>query len=129
MEAIHRLSQQYGFRIIEDASHAIGGYYQNQPVGNCRYSDITVFSFHPVKIITTAEGGMALTNNPELAEHMARLRTHGISKEPEKMQNTPPGSWYYEQLDLGYNYRMTDLQAALGLSQFVIPPKNNRGFE
>lgn len=117
MEPIHRLSQQYGFRIIEDASHAIGGYYQNQPVGNCHYSDITVFSFHPVKIITTAEGGMALTNNPELAERMARLRTHGISKEPEKMQNTSPGSWYYEQLDLGYNYRMTDLQAALGLSQ------------
>lgn len=117
MEAIHRLSQQYGFRIIEDASHAIGGYYQNQPVGNCHYSDITVFSFHPVKIITTAEGGMALTNNSELAEHMARLRTHGISKEPEKMQNTPPGPWYYEQMDLGYNYRMTDLHAALGLSQ------------
>lgn len=117
MEAIYRLSQQYGFRIIEDASHAIGGYYQNQPVGNCRYSDITVFSFHPVKIITSAEGGMALTNNPQLAERMARLRSHGITKDPEQMLNTPAGAWYYEQLELGYNYRMTDLQAALGSSQ------------
>jgi UDP-4-amino-4,6-dideoxy-N-acetyl-beta-L-altrosamine transaminase len=117
MAAIHALAQQYGFRIIEDASHAIGGRYQNQPVGNCRYSDITVFSFHPVKIITTAEGGMALTNSTELAERMARLRTHGITKDPAQMQNTPAGPWYYEQLELGYNYRMTDLQAALGISQ------------
>jgi len=117
MEAIYRLSQQYGFRIIEDASHAVGGYYQNQPVGNCRYSDITVFSFHPVKIITSAEGGMALTNNSQLAERMARLRTHGITKDPEQMRSTPTGAWYYEQLELGYNYRMTDLQAALGSNQ------------
>lgn len=117
MVAIHALSQQYGFRIIEDASHAIGGRYQNAPVGNGRYSDITVLSFHPVKIITTAEGGMALTNNTELAERMARLRTHGITRDPQQMQNPSAGSWYYEQLELGYNYRMTDVQAALGISQ------------
>ena len=117
MAAIHALSQQYGFRIIEDASHAIGGRYRNEPVGNCRYSDITVFSFHPVKIITTAEGGMAMTQDPELAERMSRLRTHGITKDPAQMQNTRTGPWYYEQLELGYNYRMTDLQAALGISQ------------
>lgn len=117
MEAIHALAWQYGFRVIEDASHAIGGRYQNQPVGNCRYSDISVFSFHPVKIITTAEGGMALTNNDELAERMARLRTHGITKDREQMHRQPTGPWYYEQIELGYNYRMTDLQAALGLSQ------------
>ena len=117
MAAIHALAQQYGFRIIEDASHAIGGRYRNEPVGNCRYSDITVFSFHPVKIITTAEGGMALTQDPKLAQRMSRLRTHGITKDPAQMQNTPTGPWYYEQLELGYNYRMTDLQAALGISQ------------
>lgn len=117
MAAIHALSQQYGFRIIEDASHAIGGRYRDEPVGNCRYSDITVFSFHPVKIITTAEGGMALTNNAELAERMARLRSHGITRDSAQMVNKPAGPWYYEQLELGYNYRMTDLQAALGISQ------------
>ena len=117
MAAIHALAQQYGFRIIEDASHAIGGRYRNEPVGNCRYSDITVFSFHPVKIITTAEGGMALTQDPKLAQRMSRLRTHGITKDPKQMQNTPTGPWYYEQLELGYNYRITDLQAALGISQ------------
>jgi dTDP-4-amino-4,6-dideoxygalactose transaminase len=117
MAAIHALAQQYGFRIIEDASHAIGGRYRNEPVGNCLYSDITVFSFHPVKIITTAEGGMAMTQDPELAERMSRLRTHGITKDLAQMQNTPTGPWYYEQLELGYNYRMTDLQAALGISQ------------
>ena len=117
MAAIHALSQQYGFRIIEDASHAIGGRYREEPVGNCRYSDITVFSFHPVKIITTAEGGMALTNNDELAAGMSRLRTHGITRQPEEMVREPTGPWYYEQIELGYNYRMTDVQAALGLSQ------------
>lgn len=117
MAAIHALAQQYQFRVIEDASHAIGGQYQNQPVGNCRYSDITVFSFHPVKIITTAEGGMALTNISALAERMKRLRAHGITREPERMQNVPSGPWCYEQLELGYNYRMTDIQAALGRSQ------------
>ena len=119
MAAIHALAQRYEFRIIEDASHAIGGRYQNHPVGNCRYSDITVFSFHPVKIITTAEGGMALTNISELAERMKRLRVHGITRDPDRMQNLPTGPWYYEQLELGYNYRMTDLQAALGLSQLT----------
>ena len=117
MVAIHALSQQYGFRIIEDASHAIGGRYRDEPVGNCRYSDIAVFSFHPVKIITTAEGGMALTNNTNLADRMARLRTHGITRDPAQMVRETAGPWYYEQLELGYNYRMTDLHAALGISQ------------
>jgi UDP-4-amino-4,6-dideoxy-N-acetyl-beta-L-altrosamine transaminase len=117
MAAIYALAQQYGFRIIEDASHAIGGSYQKQPVGNGRFSDITVFSFHPVKIITTAEGGMALTNNIDLAKRMGRLRSHGITRDREQMQNLPAGPWYYEQLELGYNYRMTELQAAMGLSQ------------
>ena len=117
MAAIYDLGKKYGFHIIEDASHAIGGRYQNEPVGNCRYSDITVFSFHPVKIITTGEGGMALTNNTDLAERMARLRTHGITKDPKQMRNPSAGPWYYEQLELGFNFRMTDLQAALGLSQ------------
>ncbi len=117
MAALHSLSQHYGFRIIEDASHAIGGRYHGEPVGNCHYSDIVVFSFHPVKIITTAEGGMALTNNAELASRMARLRTHGITRDPVEMVGEPTGPWYYEQIELGYNYRMTDVQAALGLSQ------------
>jgi UDP-4-amino-4,6-dideoxy-N-acetyl-beta-L-altrosamine transaminase len=118
MRAISGLGREYGFRIIEDASHAIGGaYLDGSVVGDCRYSDITVFSFHPVKIITTAEGGMALTNDSALLERMARLRTHGITRDPEQMARTPEGGWYYEQLDLGFNYRMTDLQAALGLSQ------------
>jgi UDP-4-amino-4,6-dideoxy-N-acetyl-beta-L-altrosamine transaminase len=117
MAAIHALSEEYGFRIIEDASHAIGGRYRDEPVGNSRYSDITVFSFHPVKIITTAEGGMALTKSAELAERMARLRAHGITRNPAQMVREPNGPWYYEQLELGYNYRMTDLQAALGVSQ------------
>lgn len=117
MAAIYALAQRYGFRIIEDASHAIGARYRGEPVGNCRYSDITVFSFHPVKIITTAEGGMALTNDAALAEKMALLRSHGITREPEKMTHEPDGPWYYQQIDLGFNYRMTELQAALGLSQ------------
>ncbi|NBU58732.1 MAG: UDP-4-amino-4,6-dideoxy-N-acetyl-beta-L-altrosamine transaminase [Betaproteobacteria bacterium] len=117
MADIRALSQRYGFRIIEDASHAIGARYRNEPVGNCRYSDITVFSFHPVKIVTTAEGGMATTNDPELARRMARLRSHGITREPEQMTRETDGPWYYEQIDLGYNYRITDLQAALGQSQ------------
>jgi len=119
MEAIHALSQRYGFRIIEDASHAIGGKYKGQYVGNCRYSDITVFSFHPVKIITTAEGGMALTNDPALAERMELLRSHGITRDPARMTHEPDGPWYYQQIDLGFNYRMTELQAALGLSQLL----------
>ncbi len=117
MEAIHALSLKFGFRIIEDASHAIGGRYKGKPIGNCRYSDITVFSFHPVKIITTGEGGMALTNDPELHNHMARLRSHGITRDPAEMTQAPDGPWYYQQIELGFNYRMTDIQAALGLSQ------------
>lgn len=117
MAAIHALSQRYGFRIIEDASHAIGGKYRGQFIGNCQFSDITVFSFHPVKIITTAEGGMALTQDAELAARMARLRSHGITRDPAEMTHLPDGPWYYQQLELGLNYRMTELQAALGLSQ------------
>ena len=118
MESIHSLSRQYGFKIIEDASHAIGGLYKGKPIGNCLYSDITVFSFHPVKIITCGEGGMLLTNNSDLAHKLKLLRTHGITKDFAEMSNDPHGSWYYEQIDLGFNYRMTDIHAALGLSQF-----------
>lgn len=117
MEAIHSLSKQYGFRIIEDASHAIGGKYKGEFIGGGRYSDITVFSFHPVKIITTAEGGMALTNSNELAAQMALLRSHGITRDPVQMTRDPDGPWYYQQVDLGFNYRMTELQAALGVTQ------------
>ncbi|MDS1140032.1 UDP-4-amino-4,6-dideoxy-N-acetyl-beta-L-altrosamine transaminase [Pusillimonas sp. SM2304] len=117
MQAIHELSKRYGFKIIEDASHAIGGKYRGEPIGNCRYSDITVFSFHPVKIITTAEGGMALTNNAALAEKMNLLRSHGITRDAALMTHEPDGPWYYQQTDLGFNYRMTELQAALGVSQ------------
>lgn len=117
MESIYELSQRFGFRIIEDASHAVGGKYQGAPIGNCRFSDITVFSFHPVKIITSAEGGMALTNNPELADRMGLLRSHGITRDPALMTHDADGPWYYQQVDLGFNYRMTDLQAALGVSQ------------
>lgn len=118
MAGIHALSQQYGFKIIEDASHAIGGKYKEEPIGNCRYSDITVFSFHPVKIITTGEGGMAVTNAPTLAQHMRLLRSHGITNSAAGMQPRPAEEiWNYQQTDLGFNYRMTDLQAALGLSQ------------
>lgn len=117
MAAIHALGQKYGFKIIEDASHAIGGKYKGEFIGNCRYSDITVFSFHPVKIITTAEGGMALTNIDALAEQMALLRSHGITRDVAQMTHVPDGPWYYQQIGLGFNYRMTELQAALGVSQ------------
>ena len=117
MPALAALAERYGFRIIEDASHAIGARYNKAPVGNCRYSEITVFSFHPVKIITTGEGGLATTNSQELAERMSRLRTHGITRDPSRMQSTPDGPWDYQQIELGYNYRMTDIQAALGYSQ------------
>ena len=117
MESIHHLSKRYGFKIIEDASHAIGGLYKGKPIGSCEYSDIAVFSFHPVKVITSGEGGMALTNQVYLAEKMQSLRSHGMTRHPEKMQYRPHGGWYYEQIDLGFNYRMTDIQAALGLSQ------------
>jgi UDP-4-amino-4,6-dideoxy-N-acetyl-beta-L-altrosamine transaminase len=117
MRAIRQLADEYRFAVIEDASHAIGSRYLGQPVGNCQYSDITVFSFHPVKIITTAEGGMALTNDRELSARMRRLRSHGITRESGEMQGDSDGPWYYQQIELGYNYRMTDMQAALGLSQ------------
>jgi UDP-4-amino-4,6-dideoxy-N-acetyl-beta-L-altrosamine transaminase len=117
MQAIHALGRRYGFRIIEDASHAIGGKYLGEPIGNCRFSDITVFSFHPVKIITTGEGGMALTNDEALANRMSLLRSHGITRNPAQMTRAPDGPWYYQQIDLGFNYRMTDIQAALGHSQ------------
>lgn len=117
MESIYLLSKKYGFYIIEDASHAIGGKYKGEPIGNCSYSNITIFSFHPVKIITTGEGGMALTNDHDLLVKMARLRSHGITREVDEMTVEPDGPWYYQQLELGYNYRMTDIQAALGISQ------------
>jgi len=117
MTAIHALGERYGFKIIEDASHAIGGKFRGEFIGNCRYSDITIFSFHPVKIITTAEGGMATTNDARLAERMSLLRSHGITRDPGLMTHEPDGPWYYQQIDLGFNYRMTELQAALGVSQ------------
>ena len=118
MVGINALSQQYGFKVIEDASHAIGGKYKSQPIGNGRYSDITVFSFHPIKIITTGEGGMAVTNDALLAKRMRLLRSHGITSMAADMQPRPSQEiWNYQQVDLGLNYRMTDLQAALGLSQ------------
>lgn len=117
MEAIYNLSQRFGFRIIEDASHAIGGKYKGEFIGSGRYSDITVFSFHPVKIITTAEGGMALTNDDKLASRMDLLRSHGVTRDKNLMTHEPDGPWYYQQVGLGYNYRMTELQAALGISQ------------
>ncbi|MEZ9340220.1 UDP-4-amino-4,6-dideoxy-N-acetyl-beta-L-altrosamine transaminase [Vibrio splendidus] len=117
MAAIGKLAKEYGFKIIEDASHAIGGRYQDQSIGNCEYSDITVFSFHPVKIVTTAEGGAALTNSKQLADKMALLRSHGITRDPEMMTQDCHGVWYYQQIDLGFNYRMTELQAALGVAQ------------
>ncbi len=118
MEAIHALSKQYGIQIIEDACHAIGGSYQEQPIGCGTYSDITVFSFHPVKLITTGEGGACVTNSEQIAQKMRLFREHGITRDSERMQSpseTKP--FYYEQVDLGFNYRMTDMQAALGLNQ------------
>ena len=141
MLAVHALSQRYGFKILEDASHAIGASYTAAPLpsppgrgagdegrlvhvesithktGSCHHSHITVFSFHPVKIITTGEGGMALTKDACLAERMARLRTHGITRDPAQMTHEADGPWYYQQIELGFNYRMTDIQAALGASQ------------
>ena len=118
MQAIYQLSQKYGFKIIEDASHAIGARYQGEPIGNGIYSDMTVFSFHPVKIITTGEGGMVVTNNAAYAKNLMRLRSHGISSDPADMLEHPADQiWNYQQLQLGFNYRMTELQAALGLSQ------------
>ena len=117
MAPISALAQRYGFVVLEDASHAIGGCYRGSPVGNCKYSAITVFSFHPVKIITTGEGGLATTNDAQLAQKMAQLRSHGIIKDAKRFEHQPAGPWSYEQQDLGYNYRMTDMQAALGMSQ------------
>jgi UDP-4-amino-4,6-dideoxy-N-acetyl-beta-L-altrosamine transaminase len=117
MREIGRLAEEFDFSVIEDASHAIGGRYLDRPVGDCRYSSITVFSFHPVKIITTGEGGMAVTNNAELAGQMRLLRSHGVTRDPGLMEGPIHGPWYYEQIELGYNYRMTDIQAALGTSQ------------
>lgn len=117
MQAIYQLSQQYGFAIIEDAAHAIGGKYQQQPIGCGHYADITIFSFHPVKIITSGEGGMALTNNEQLASTMRTLRSHGITSDPKLMTEPSHGPWYYQQTQLGFNYRMTDIHAVLGLSQ------------
>jgi len=117
MKKIYSLSIEYGFHIIEDASHAIGGKYLDKPIGNCKYSDIVVFSFHPVKIVTTAEGGLATTNSEKLAEKMRLLRNHGISRDQKLITEKLEGIWYYQQIDLGFNYRMTELQAALGTSQ------------
>ncbi len=117
MEKIAALSQQYGFKVIEDASHAIGSKYHGKAIGCCEFSEMAIFSFHPVKIITTGEGGMILTNHQDLYEKLMRLRSHGITRNPDLMQGESHGAWYYQQLDLGFNYRMTDIQAALGTSQ------------
>lgn len=117
MLAIHKLATQYGFKIIEDASHAIGAQYLGKQVGNCQFSDICIFSFHPVKIITSAEGGMAVTNSEYIAKRLKRLRSHGITTDPTEMTEASHGPWYYQQIELGFNYRMTELQAALGVSQ------------
>ena len=117
MKRIHSLSLEYNFRIVEDASHAIGGKYLNNPIGKCEYSDITVFSFHPVKIVTTAEGGMATTNDKKLYDRMQLFRSHGVTRDDELMTKKSEGGWYYQQIALGFNYRMTELQAALGISQ------------
>ncbi len=117
MDKIKALADRYGFSIIEDASHAIGGNYKDQPIGGCQYADMTIFSFHPVKIITTGEGGMIVTNNKELYERLIMLRTHGITRNPLLMSPPPVGPWDYQQIDLGFNYRLTDIQAALGCSQ------------
>lgn len=117
MEAIGQLAREYGIAVIEDASHAIGARFGGSPVGSCQYSDCAVFSFHPVKIITTGEGGIVVTNRDDLAARLLRLRTHGITRAAGLMTASNPGPWHYEQLELGYNYRMTDIQAALGASQ------------
>lgn len=118
-EAVWELAQEFGFKVIEDASHSVGASRNGEPVGSCRWSDITVFSFHPVKIVTTGEGGVALTNSAQLAERMAMLRSHGITRDASKFKAKNPGQWHYEQHVLGYNYRMTDIHAALGLSQMT----------
>jgi dTDP-4-amino-4,6-dideoxygalactose transaminase len=117
MRSIGQLAKRYGVRVVEDASHAIGGSYEDKPVGSCEHSDITVFSFHPVKIITAGEGGIAVTNDPALSRRMQLFRSHGLTRDANEMTHPSDGGWYYQQLELGYNYRLTDLQAALGLSQ------------
>ncbi|AFY36533.1 UDP-4-keto-6-deoxy-N-acetylglucosamine4-aminotra nsferase [[Leptolyngbya] sp. PCC 7376] len=117
MNRIHQLSQQYGFQVLEDASHAIGGEYKRKPIGCCEFSDMAVFSFHPVKIITTGEGGIVITNRQDLYQKLIRLRSHGITRAPDLMTDSSHGPWYYQQLELGFNYRITDIQAALGVSQ------------
>jgi len=117
MARISDLAQIYGFSVLEDASHAIGAYYRGKPVGCCEFSDLAVFSFHPVKIITTAEGGMVVTNRRDLYEKLIRLRTHGITRDADLMTEDAHGPWYYQQVGLGFNYRITDIQAALGWSQ------------
>ncbi|MAA74151.1 MAG: UDP-4-amino-4,6-dideoxy-N-acetyl-beta-L-altrosamine transaminase [Salinisphaeraceae bacterium] len=118
MVSLAELAHQYGFRLVEDASHAIGGRYKNRPIGSCDYSDAAVFSFHPVKIITSGEGGMVTSKHKDLVEKVELLRSHGITRDPSRMTRSPDGPWYYQQIELGFNYRMTELQAALGLSQF-----------
>jgi len=117
LKKIKKLSDKYGFKILEDASHAIGSTYENNKIGSCKYSHITVFSFHPIKIMTTGEGGMATTNNIDLYDKMKRYMSHGITRDPKQMTEVPHGPWYYQQIDLGYNFRMTEIRAALGLSQ------------
>jgi dTDP-4-amino-4,6-dideoxygalactose transaminase len=117
MADIHELSKEFGFKIIEDASHALGSTFRGDPTGSCKFSDITVFSFHAVKMITTGEGGACVTNDDALASKIQRLRSHGITRDPNEIEAEYPGAWYYEQLELGFNYRMTDFQAALGESQ------------
>ncbi len=123
MRRIRALADRYGFGVVEDAAHAIGGKYLGEPIGGCRFSDITVFSFHPVKIVTTGEGGAALTNDAELATRMQRIRSHGTTHDPARMQGQSDGPWYYQVLELGWNYRMTDIQAALGCSQIERLPE------
>ncbi|MTD94680.1 UDP-4-amino-4,6-dideoxy-N-acetyl-beta-L-altrosamine transaminase [Hyphomicrobium sp. xq] len=117
MQEIRRLAKEFGFRVIEDASHAVGAEYMSRKVGSCDHSDLCVFSFHPVKIVTTGEGGMVTTSDPFLATALAELRTHGITRDPQRMESASQGAWYYEMLELGFNYRITDMQAALGCSQ------------
>ena len=117
MKTIGQLAERFGFAVIEDACHALGGSYRGRKVGSCRYSDLSVFSFHPVKSITTAEGGMVLTNDQELYDRLCLLRTHGITRDEGRMTGESDGPWYYQQIDLGWNFRLNDLQAALGLSQ------------
>tara|TARA_Y100000589_G_scaffold305927_1_gene320270 strand:+ start:10812 stop:11981 length:1170 start_codon:yes stop_codon:yes gene_type:complete len=117
MIKIKELSKEFNFKIIEDASHALGGSYKNEKIGSCKFSDLTVFSMHPVKMITTGEGGVITTNNKLIAKKIKSLRSHGITKDTLDMTKVPDGLWYYEQLELGYNYRMPDINAALGITQ------------